>query len=72
MNALAEYQNERLFFTQILGNNSPSNRFFHLKPFSSGFKIAEVATAHGPSAKWIRMKLDQQDKELNIFAVIMA
>ena len=60
MNALAEYQNERLFFTQLDGEKfvaspgsilqflTPSIRLFFIKSAiqtaNCGFKIAEIST----------------------------
>ena len=78
MNALAEYENEKMFFVQILGDNDGNNiktpliRFFHLKPRNCGFKIAEIAMAGldkslWPYDKWIRMKPDQQENDLRMF-----
>ena len=48
-------------------------RFFIVKPRNCGFKITEVAMTHlqipflVKSVDWIRMKPDQQDKEVIIF-----
>ena len=77
MNALAEYQNEKLFFAQILGDNdgrhikTPLIRFFFVKPRNCGFKISEITMSHRSGVKWIRMKRDQQEKEVIVFTAKM-
>ena len=73
MNALAEYQNEKMFFAQIVGDiidwhiKKPLIRFFFVKPRNCVFKIVEVAMAHLLCDKFIRMKLDQQEKDVSIY-----
>ena len=82
MNALAEYQNERFFFAQLLGKydsnqygqylfKTPLIRFFFLKPRNCGFKIAEISMSMSSCDQWIPMKPDQQDKDVNIFVTKM-
>ena len=77
MNVLAEYQNERTFFAQIIGDSdnyvfkTPMIRFFYLKRRSYSFKIAEISVTNRSCDKWIRMKLDQQEKDVDIFTAKM-
>ena len=82
MNDLAKYQNEKMFFAQILVETSNPNqqsfvkpliRFFFIKPRNYSFKIVEVWMSHGPViTKSIQMKPDQQEKDASIFSVKMA
>ena len=76
MIALAEYQNEKTFFAQILGDNdgqeikTPLIRFFHLEPRNCGFKIAEISMNHflyWSCDKRIRMNPDQRENDLRMF-----
>ena len=79
MNALAEYQNERLFFAQLDGEKfiaspgsipqflTPSIRLFFVKSRNCGFKIAEIFMSHGSRETWIRMKPNQQEKDVRLF-----
>ena len=86
MNALEEYQNEKKFFAQFLGSmdygRSPyvlrtsSIRLFFVKPHNSGFKIAKISTGipnrYGSYDNMIRMKPNQEEKEVSIFTAKMS
>ena len=78
MSALEEYRNERLFSAQIVGEYDGRQmktqlvRFFFLKPRNCEFKIAEISMVHrSTNGKWIPMKPDQQEKDVNIFVAKM-
>ena len=82
MNFLATLRQERTFFAKIFGeklNNDDNNshfekpliQFFFLKPFNCVLKISKIIMSHGSCDEWIRMKPDQQDKDVSIFVAKM-